>query len=153
MPRLMLRAMSGSVALGQPGSGLTSVVSAVTEGLGDTQGQVSLLSPCWCLSVMLQPEPHRPEWPMLLSSAMVVSRPELYFYVLSCLSYFIDLYISVFFELFNHGHNHSFEFFVWRFFHVNLIRDHYYGFKLFWRYVILILHVVLFLCYDLYIWS
>lgn len=43
----------------------------------DAQGQISCLSSCWSLGVILQPRPYRPEWPVLLPNAMAASRPEL----------------------------------------------------------------------------
>lgn len=72
---------------------------------------------------------------------------EFYFHILNWLLYLIQLFVSVLleyarvFELFEPIYNHSFEFFVWKFFCVTLIGDHCYGVGNFWT-----RHAIFFLC-------
>lgn len=51
---LLLRAMSGSIALLQPGSTLMSGVPVITEGHEDAQGLGCHMWPYWCLGAIQQ---------------------------------------------------------------------------------------------------
>ena len=72
-PRMQHRAMSGSVALQQPGS----VVHITAKGCVNTWDLGLRLMPCWSLRNMLQLKPYRSEWLALPQVAMVTSQARL----------------------------------------------------------------------------
>lgn len=90
---MQLRATSESMAQLQPGSVsmLMSVAPVVIKGHAESWVLDHHLEPCWCLRVMLQPGPCRPEWLVLLHNAMVTSEPELQIRAMSVLMALLQL--------------------------------------------------------------
>lgn len=69
--------MSRSMVLLKLGSVLMSITPVTTEDYVDAWVLGHHLRACWCLKVLLQPNPCRSEWHALPPRAMVRSRPKL----------------------------------------------------------------------------